>query len=708
MNWRYAANLSEGGQARSSLSYFDGALRARQTQTRQRVQGGRLTSETEYDREGRGRVKMLPAPSAGNRYAYEPAFNAAAVSAVQSNDPDDPCSSSAATGALQPYDHCIFDGKASPSASADSGAGHYYSSRSTPAAPETYVADGGGYPFAASEPIRDSTSRPRRAGSFGGALRLGGNHDTIFRYGTAASSSLRELFGRNVARASYVERNVQIDSNGQAHIAYLDRAGNAIVTALTGAKPTNLDPIAPPVSSWATYRLDENNAVDAQMGISRSVSSVVTTQTTDAFFQYALAGVEFNGVPADTRLPTICTTCRYQLRIRIADHNGKAVQLCEGMNRQKTADPSHPSCECAQSTPGIQPTYAISRNMGNASPDQNICRPNLDVTQSTATTLNSPVEFCAKLPDGEYEVVKELEVIDDGLSGRVSTLVSSATFSVANAVTPAKAGDSQACGSDCDTFCEAATGDLAHTTPAFQACRTNCTTPQTWAFQNSGRDSCDALQQQLDADMAPGGQLADDLKPGGSLAGATTHPEQCQVAVCRKRNPDGLGGATLVPTRNSDTFDLRMMSATTWEAARCAGYLNPLQMAAPGPPSMASCPAGAVVEHDPVFDAGAYAAAAKSDIVATLTDFASRMPGLAAPAVASGATSCPVPNFGGKTIWDLAADPAFFADAAHPCGRSPSDDEHWRMFRESLFRRQADDPRPLHGRSKRGKLQLGR
>jgi hypothetical protein len=211
MNWHFLASYSEGQESTSSLTLYDGALRSRQRQQRQHARGERLIEETAYDREGRGRIKMLGAPAAGGQYRHEPLFNV--------------------TAALAPYDHAAFDGQTPPAVANTSGAGSYYSAQGNSAS-DAYVPDANGYPFLATEPSRDSSARPRRVGGYGSSLALGGGHEALYRYGTASSSPLHRLFGSNVGGASYYQRDVRVDPNGQAQVTYVDRAGHNVVTAL--------------------------------------------------------------------------------------------------------------------------------------------------------------------------------------------------------------------------------------------------------------------------------------------------------------------------------------------------------------------------------------------------------------------------------------------------------------------------------------------
>src|SRR5262249_13096523 len=108
-NWNYLANYSEGSDFGSSIGFFDGALRNRQTQTRIASRDSRLIAETKYDREGRPILNFLPAPIEGLGFEYVPKFNAV-------DTPNLPTPTHA-------FDAEQFDGVIPPLASAASGAG---------------------------------------------------------------------------------------------------------------------------------------------------------------------------------------------------------------------------------------------------------------------------------------------------------------------------------------------------------------------------------------------------------------------------------------------------------------------------------------------------------------------------------------------------------------------------------------------------------
>ena len=627
LNWHYRGNYSESSAALSTFTVFDAVLRSRQAQQRRRSQAERLIGESLFDREGRARVQILSAPLDSGQYGYAPVFNAVG-----------------AGNQTAAYDFEAFDGVTPPPLSSSRGAGRYYSTNAGPGA-NPYTPDAEGYPFTANEPARESSGRLRRVGASGAALALGQQHETRFRYGTAESSTLRRLFGKNVGQAAYYERTLQIDPNGQAHVAYLDRVGRIVATALAGDKPTNLDEIDRPSVTWLTHSLNENNLIDVRAGVSRSVNTIATTATSNLFFTYTFRGVEYS-TPDGSGFPAVCESCRYRLRIRITDSQGQAVPLCRGVIRGANSD-----CTCTGAT-----TDEIVADTGDATPQPAFCSARDDNAQTAAATALSPVQFCAKLAEGEFEVVKELEVLSDTLVQRLTTSTSSTSFASANAPRPETTDVGRVCGTSCDSFCEEATHDPTRTSPAFGTCVQTCRTPTEWAFNASAEQSCRALDEQLRADLAP----------TGMYKGSAQHPEQCHVDVCKQRN---------APAHNSDAFDDRMMSVQRYGDALCRGYLDPLQGTL-GAPSLLSTCGGIPQDRDPAFEAGGYGFPVRSWMDVALRDYAGRMPGIPLPAPAA---------IAGKTIWALAAEPLMYVDAANPNGRTPSLDEQWRLFRSLYF-----------------------
>src|SRR5258708_39082707 len=173
-NWNYVANYAEGPDSTASLTFFDGTLNKRQTQSRLSSQRARLVSETKYDGEGRASIAFLPAPVAGTSFRYQPKFNAV----------DRP---SGQTG-TDPYDASVFDGLVPPPAANSAGAGQYFSAAAqVSSAADAYVPDAAGDPDTFARCTRDTTGRLQSTSGAGEAQRWreGGGHSVLFSYGTA-------------------------------------------------------------------------------------------------------------------------------------------------------------------------------------------------------------------------------------------------------------------------------------------------------------------------------------------------------------------------------------------------------------------------------------------------------------------------------------------------------------------------------------------
>jgi RHS repeat-associated protein len=683
-NWNYVANYAEGsganaGQAffdgNASLTFFDGFLNQRQVQSRVASQSARLVGETKYDAEGRASVAFLSAPADGTGFRYEPKFNAV-----------DRSSGPAGTDT---YETAAFDGLVPPPASTSAGAGRYYSASATMSGPaDAYVPDAGGYPYTFAQHMRDDTGRTRATGSAGEALRFreGVGHAVGFGYGTASATPLRQLFGHNVGRASYYERNTITDANGQAHVAYVDRAGRTIATALAGdapdgleSIPDGLESIRPPAAQLVTYRLDENNVVDQGAGVSRSASHItVEDATTNLFFTYDLKGVNYalpgSALLGSPSLPPMCADCRYNLHIKVTGPDGTTVALREGATPQTDAN-------CDQGTGAQQ----IDKDFPPLPP--NACSASMPGADQWSNA--SEVRFCAKFSaKGEYEVVKELTVDRKGIDAAVARGESTPGYfqpasyrpdatpasSHANVVAPGGSLGTGVCQADCNAFCAEATAGIANHDVQQQtlwACNNSCTNPITWwAAKAVAHSSCESLKQEIDADVAPDGYVGKKHKKHG--VPEAQHPEYCHIAELFQGA--GLLHSICGRTEASDAYDYRMMAVGSYNDALCGGYLDPLG-GTPGAPAIpTTCIAAR--DHDPFYDPTYIGTSMKAWVAQGMQDYTT-VPGFAdawaaAPPPPPGQTKLTLQP---TSIWQFAAM------AEGPNNAPLSLDEQWHLFR---------------------------
>ncbi len=230
-NWQFQASYAEEGKKKEVVSYFDGTLRNRQTVTTINSDDNAVVGEVIYDAQGRPAIEVLPVPTNTNVLKYYDNFNLN-------------------TGGV-PYTYLDFDKNSQnqidePSAakamSIASGASQYYSGNNNLNAPyKDQIPDAEQYPFSQIEYTPDNTGRIRRKGGVGNMHQLGTGHDMEYYYSTPEQIELNRLFGYSVGNAGHYKKNMVLDPNRQLSISYIDPQGRTIATALTGAKPENLD-----------------------------------------------------------------------------------------------------------------------------------------------------------------------------------------------------------------------------------------------------------------------------------------------------------------------------------------------------------------------------------------------------------------------------------------------------------------------------------
>lgn len=634
-NWTWRGTFDARGPAVGQVSYLDGALRVRQVQdtapgqtvevvasgSAPSTQPARRVAESKYDHEGRPAVSFLAVPATGRALSFLPGFNLAADGT--------------------PYGPEHFDGDGVVAASTASGAARYFSAQSTiagPAAP--YVPDAGGFPFTVARHTRDRTARLRAMSGYGPAQQLG-RHDTRYLYGDADEGQLRPLFGANVGGADQYERTVTGDANGAYEVLYRDGSDRVVAQALVGSPPANLSELpGAPAAAPRTVSMDASNRVDAQAGrstLSHRIANVVTTQY---FFAYSPTGVDYAANPGDPRFPPLCESCRYRLRIRVLGPDGLPVPLALGSTAQ-----TDPACTGQQ---GATIAEEIDQLIQNPNPPA--CTSPADRTSGYTVP---PVRFCATLAQtGEYEVQKTLELVSGDIDARIEVLERTPGFFEVGSSSYTPPPDPASCGSTCTAHCAQATGVDPAATPrpaALTQCIDACEHPEGWAIDRTQRDRCDSLEEQLRADLAPGGRYH---QPGGSND-VQRHPEFCHVAVCRALAP-------------SDRYDLALGAVRTHAQALCDGHLNPTGLPidpALGPPARpATCTAAPA--QDPFFASGP-GAALRAQHDADLRRYTGTISGWR-------------PTDPALSIWQFAADPRVNGAT----GGAP--DDVWRLWR-SLY-----------------------
>ena len=163
--WQYAASFAEGGKRKSTVAFYDGTLRGRQSLTQLSTDRTVGISETKFDYEGREALKVIPSAIGGTALNYVPNFNV--------------------NNSGNAYGKADFDqGSGAAPLDSTSGASKYYSNNNSLGGHNSdYIARAGGFPFAHSRFMRDGTGRPAASGGVGPAHQLGSGKETKYHYG---------------------------------------------------------------------------------------------------------------------------------------------------------------------------------------------------------------------------------------------------------------------------------------------------------------------------------------------------------------------------------------------------------------------------------------------------------------------------------------------------------------------------------------------
>lgn len=485
-NWQYAVVYAENGLSVSSMTYFDGSLRARQQLSQQKSTGQVVAAASLYDYEGRSSVEVIPTPVNANSLNYYNNLHRDASGTA--------------------FDKADFDLGTSSPMGTGSGAGRYYSSANdlTSDPFRSRIPDAEGYPYSQIIMSNDNLGRPKVSSTFGLTHRLGGGHENHYYYVKPTERDLRELFGSNVGDLSHYDKQVTIDANGQASTSYTDQQGRIIATGLMNGAPTNLLPLdnnpgGVPVTTVSS--LMPMNLITNVNGIMESTVDYahLNLGTNSITLTYDLVSGGINSI--GEYFGTNCASCFYELEIKVFDPNGALVNL--GYT--------------SQTVPGSP----LDRIRERYSADQlNCASPNFDPSLAVITkTLTLTIA-------GEYRIQKTLRVDQQAVANYIGTYGSTLPGApdlndyldsyLSNVVTTG-------CGFDCASFYEQecredlglpVTGPSSAFTAQQQLDLTNCINDKCSAASNTGDimddvsddpGQCDMLLNVLKTDVSPGG-----------------------------------------------------------------------------------------------------------------------------------------------------------------------------------------------------------
>jgi RHS repeat-associated protein len=393
-NWQYTSVFAEDAKQKEIITYADGTLRSKQTQTRQNTEttNDLIVDEVIYDYLGRAAVKPIPAPADPQRYL--PAVPAVGAIVPFKHKPS-------FNSTVGPYGPKDFDNDnvtkklayAAPLAN-DSGAARYYSGLNP--YPSTrvgvdYTPDASGYPFSQTEYTSDGTGRVQRQGGVGPDHQLNSTHETSYMYGAPnGQTELDRYFGSDVGDFSHYKKEVVTDANGQASVTYKDMMGKVIMTSLVGSAPANLTPITGPGPATFKDKLLTNNLnlKDFSERSIKFVKEILVVKDDIYTFDY---GITFDTIRPTCIPANTCFKCAYNVKYGLVDEFG--------VNKLPAS---------------FNPTIVGSfTQVGNNAVFTTVCNtPSVYTHPTTTATLT--------LPKGKYTFTKELTLRNDAVDYYVS------------------------------------------------------------------------------------------------------------------------------------------------------------------------------------------------------------------------------------------------------------------------------------------------
>lgn len=479
-NWLYGIAYAEEGKSVSSVTFYDGSNRGRQSLTYNTSDDITLVGESKFDFEGRQTVSVIPAPVKGRSLGYHTQFNLVAGSSALPltgtdvfDEDDYDFGTYNSTSAQQ---LASVDGN---DATRELGAAQYFSgaNKFDEDLFRAAIPDANGYVYSQTVYRNDGTGRIEEVGGIGETFRVGGDHSVKTYYGSTNVVELQRLFGSNVSSNPNGYRKEMVrDANGQHSVTYYDKRGNVIATALSGESPENLLALEDQDPVMITTSLNDNNlAVDDYTKISEhTFLNSVVNQTIS--LDYTVNGIvnPLATTPIDVNGHTVllgdfCSTCRYTLTIEVINQSGGQVNEVNSSYGNNQAAP-----------------FVI-----NVDPSGNCYDANGVVLSGGGVGYSTPSLQYNLTDIGEYRIIKTLSVNQEDMQDAFDNQLN---LSGANDPSSFVAEyisnvDISGCFTNCDDYCY---WYIRHTWP------TDHPTNPTWSSTDEN-DLANLTQDQLDA-----------------------------------------------------------------------------------------------------------------------------------------------------------------------------------------------------------------
>ena len=331
-NINYGAGVSfiENGVKSVGITYMDGVLKPRQSQSKLNSQDKIIVGSTIYDYYGRPAIGVMSTPVNQSFLGYVDNLNMHADGTVYNKSHFDFDNTATGCGA--------FDTAPPMNATLSAGAAKYYSDENPDKGGfNAYLPDAEGYPFVQVKYDDNPTGRIKKVGGIGPDHQLGDvvvntvgkeKHYTQYYYTIPDSLEMYKLFGNEGIDASNYTKIITKDVHGQLSVAITDPMGRTVATYMLGDSPSGLETIEgniyPSASNVGKNFMSYNNVNDINGVLEVNTPIVVEKENQSYIFNYDFTGVNFSSC-----LPiNICFDCAYTIKIRISADASEYQHSC--------------------------------------------------------------------------------------------------------------------------------------------------------------------------------------------------------------------------------------------------------------------------------------------------------------------------------------------------------------------------------------------
>ena len=323
VNFIYSKVLSEGSRQAETITYADGISRVHQVQTRLQSEDAVIATQSVHDFTGRVALQTLPAPvndpSSTGYLGYEEDFMKIGNVGFNAENFD----ANDKVFSIDPLEE-VVGATVTPN--------DYYSERNVTAEGK-FVADANGKPYSRTIFSNDPTGRVIQQSGPGEAMKLtsikdGTPKNTLTAYGSVSQDELDDIFGIEAPNAIDVYKVNTLDPNGVLSVAFIDKAGRTIATALnaddlvevgkmetvgTGSGRGNIRQI--------TQSMKGGEIDPSTNSISRVQSVTVEGPVRSFDLSYTMTPETFEMLGGTSPTCSICMECDYTLEITIKELN---------------------------------------------------------------------------------------------------------------------------------------------------------------------------------------------------------------------------------------------------------------------------------------------------------------------------------------------------------------------------------------------------